>query len=238
MLIPSFFFPYTFLTGIRFLTLNFHLLLHLPRCVRLYGPLWTVSCFPFETSNGFLVRCISGTNSSMVNMLVTATCHSNLRAIRAVVSPGASGFVQELLGDELPTNRAERKFGNATAVGPFQTGPKGRLVCFRAVVNGVLIESLGYTRNRERNNYTVKLRDGRFGIVHEFFGEHEGLQARVENLAMITNGQHSCSTISKLTKCDTQRVIPVSEILEGPLMTISFQGVLSIIQHRPSPDAS
>ena len=89
--------------GLRYETLNFHLLLHLIACVRLYGPLWTVSCFPFETANGFLVRCISGTNSSMTNMLVTAGCLSNVRLIKDIVSPEVSPFVKELLGDPPPT---------------------------------------------------------------------------------------------------------------------------------------
>jgi len=152
------------LYGIRYETLNFHLLLHLVPCVRLYGPLWTVSCFPFETANGFLVRCISGTNNSMTNMLVTATCLSNVRLVRDVVSPAVAPFVQEMLGDNLPTKRKERVYENGTAVGPFKSGAGGE-ICFRAVVNRVLVESLGYERNANRNNYTVKLRDGRLGLV-------------------------------------------------------------------------
>jgi len=55
-------------------------------------------------------------------------------------------------------------YENGTAVGPFKSGAGGE-ICFRAVVNRVLVESLGYERNANRNNYTVKLRDGRLGLV-------------------------------------------------------------------------
>lgn len=41
--------------GLRFLTLNFHVLEHLGKCVRMFGPLWTITCFPFENANGWMV---------------------------------------------------------------------------------------------------------------------------------------------------------------------------------------
>ena len=247
--------PHFFSLGIRYETLNFHLLLHLVPCVRLYGPLWTVSCFPFETANGFLVRCISGTNNSMTNMLVTATCLSNVRLVRDVVSPAVAPFVQEMLGDNLPTKysslyfvgftfsdchsldhrRKERVYENVTAVGPFKSGAGGE-ICFRAVVNRVLVESLGYERNANRNNYTVMLRDGRLGLVKEFVVVGQKLQARIEDLGKKKG--HTCGSITKYDLTGTQRTVPVDDIVEGPLMTISCGGFLSLIRHQPSPEAS
>ena len=230
-------------------------MLHLVPCVRLYGPLWTVSCFPFETANGFLVRCISGTNNSMTNMLVTATCLSNVRLVRDVVSPAVAPFVQEMLGDNLPTKysslyfvgftfsdchsldhrRKERVYENVTAVGPFKSGAGGE-ICFRAVVNRVLVESLGYERNANRNNYTVMLRDGRLGLVKEFVVVGQKLQARIEDLGKKKG--HTCGSITKYDLTGTQRTVPVDDIVEGPLMTISCGGFLSLIRHQPSPEAS
>lgn len=37
----------------RYLTLNFHLLLHFTENVKQLGPIWGFSCFPFEDKNGF-----------------------------------------------------------------------------------------------------------------------------------------------------------------------------------------
>ena len=42
------------------MTMNVHLLQHLPSCVRQFGPLWSFSCFAFENLNGFLSGCIHG----------------------------------------------------------------------------------------------------------------------------------------------------------------------------------
>jgi len=42
------------------MTFNIHSLLHLPKCVQLWGPLWTHSCFPFEAENYRIKRQLQG----------------------------------------------------------------------------------------------------------------------------------------------------------------------------------
>ena len=101
------------------------------------------------------------------------------------------------------------------------------------------MESLGYERNANRNNYTVELRDGCLGFVKEFVVVDQKLQARIEDLSK--KGQTGGS-ITKYALKGTQRPVPVDDIvddiMEGSLMTISCGGFLSLIQHRPSPEAS
>ena len=135
----------------------------------------------------------------------------------------------------LVPRRDERVYGSATAVGPFKSGAEGEVVCFRAVIKGVLIESLGYERNANRNNYTVELRDGLFGLVKEFFVVGGELQASIEDLA---EKGPTCGSITKYIVKGTRRTVPVGDFVEGPLLTISCGDVLSLIQHRPSPEAS
>lgn len=48
--------------GNEHLTLNFHYLTHLVDLVRNHGPLWTVTCFPFESYNNIFTSFINGTN--------------------------------------------------------------------------------------------------------------------------------------------------------------------------------
>ena len=73
-------------------------------------------------------------------------------------------------------------YGNVTAVGPFKSGAGGGDL-LGAIVNRVLVESLGYERNANRNNFTVELRDGRLGLVKEFIVMGQKLQARIEDLS-------------------------------------------------------
>ncbi len=49
-------------TGAHNCTMNTHLVRHLVHYVRLYGPLWTHSCFFFESLNGQLLRLRHGTH--------------------------------------------------------------------------------------------------------------------------------------------------------------------------------
>ena len=48
--------------GLKYCKINVHLLSHLPRYVKLFGPLWTHSAFGFEDSIGHLVKKAHGTH--------------------------------------------------------------------------------------------------------------------------------------------------------------------------------
>ena len=52
---------YAHLYGDRHMSMNLHLLLHLPTIVKRFGPLWVTSCFSFENMNGILKSLIHGT---------------------------------------------------------------------------------------------------------------------------------------------------------------------------------
>lgn len=51
---PDFYHPY-------FMTINVHLLLHLPDLVEKLGPLWVFTCFPLEALNGEILNLVHGT---------------------------------------------------------------------------------------------------------------------------------------------------------------------------------
>lgn len=52
------------------MTFNIHLLSHLAKSVKLWGPLWTHSAFPFENANGKLLTLVKGTKG-VANQIVT-----------------------------------------------------------------------------------------------------------------------------------------------------------------------
>ena len=43
--------------------MNFHLMSHLASCVSSWGPVWSYSCFPFESMNGLLKLFFHGTKN-------------------------------------------------------------------------------------------------------------------------------------------------------------------------------
>ena len=48
------------IVGERYMTVCLHSLMHLPDCVRNLGPLWSHSCFTFESANGELLKLFHG----------------------------------------------------------------------------------------------------------------------------------------------------------------------------------
>lgn len=64
------------LYGLRNMTMNLHLLLHLAENVRKNGPLWCTSCFPYEDINGKLKFQVKSSNAahlqiySSINLII------------------------------------------------------------------------------------------------------------------------------------------------------------------------
>ena len=57
-------------------TINIHSLLHLADDVRNLGPLWTHSCFPFESYNGNLLKLFHGTQNVELQIVSSAITQS------------------------------------------------------------------------------------------------------------------------------------------------------------------
>ena len=55
----------------RYMSFNVHQLRHLGTCVLLWGPIWSFSTFPFEDSNGYLIRIKHGPNKVDVELFNT-----------------------------------------------------------------------------------------------------------------------------------------------------------------------
>lgn len=60
-LIHKFVYKYQLLYNEWSMLSNVHFLLHLPKSVLNFGPLWAHSCFAFETANGYLISLVNGT---------------------------------------------------------------------------------------------------------------------------------------------------------------------------------
>uniref|UniRef100_A0A1W7R5X7 Putative enspm-5 stu n=1 Tax=Aedes albopictus TaxID=7160 RepID=A0A1W7R5X7_AEDAL len=67
------------LYGVKFMTINIHLLLHLSAQISNFGPLWTVSMFCFEDFYGYLKGLIKGPNGPIIQIVrkysLMKSCH-------------------------------------------------------------------------------------------------------------------------------------------------------------------
>ena len=76
---------------------NLHILSHLTRYVRLWGPLWTHSTFCFENKNGLIKRLFHGTNDIgqqiLFNLSAQCTVHSLLYDIKLSDGDIVAGYI-------------------------------------------------------------------------------------------------------------------------------------------------
>ncbi|CAN7988418.1 unnamed protein product [Ixodes hexagonus] len=75
-----------YLYGESQMTLNVHTLLHIRKSVLLHGPLWTLSCFEFESSMGLLLKLVSSANGIPLQILSCIFFRDNFRQLQSMAS--------------------------------------------------------------------------------------------------------------------------------------------------------
>lgn len=196
------------LYGARYMTLNAHLLLHLPKCVKDLGPLFVYSCFPFESLNGDLLKLFHGTQYVETQILSAVNNHQILPLLIGKMSGTAldCSIVKKFLnkskiclglkidhnvyvvGQQLKSRMSKTvkdKLANFLGHQPVSVVYYGRLK-----VRNIIIHSEFYTRVTARNSYTVKYfsNDGflRFGLV-KTFAVHRMKECLCEKLCHCNN---------------------------------------------------
>ena len=93
-------------------THNVHLLTHLIKYVKLWGPLWTHSSFCFEHKNGLLKRDFHGTNSIFQQLLYNINSKSTIQSLLHQIKTNDGERVAEYFSDD------DNSCSNMTSLGP------------------------------------------------------------------------------------------------------------------------
>ena len=217
----------------RFMTLNFHLLLHLPDNVRQLGPLWAYSCFPFEDANGFLLKLVKGTQSVHSQLVDTMSIMHGIPYLeKTVVKDGSE--VHHLL-TKMKTSDSKRKtqlgkdifaLGKMTkinvndlsrdcfsALAKFlnDTVPTGHVYKFKRIkLYNRVYHSIEYTRVTVRNSYTIRFKDidgFDYGLINYFLLYQPDENENTRSLAL--------AVISKLQpNNDITKQFPYDDVLD------------------------
>jgi len=139
-------------------TYNLHNLIHMGLTVRRFGPLGTSSAFLFESLNGDLIDCIHGTKNHAVELATTLHLFQGSQALKARVE--AKNICPETLtGKDVVQCRSEIQtreisddmrsvLSGAALQSPYR-------LYYRAVVKGATYTSVSYSRQVEKNNYSI-----------------------------------------------------------------------------------
>lgn len=83
-----------YLYGEPQMTSNLHTLLHLPKAVLLHGPLWALSCFPFESNMGHILKLVSSSNGVPLQILSRCLLRNNFFRLRNMSSDEVQDYLQ------------------------------------------------------------------------------------------------------------------------------------------------
>ena len=185
-LLNYFVFMMPVLYGERYMTINLHSLLHLPLMAKELGPLWSNSCFPFESANGEILKLFHGTQYIDIQILNAVNVFQALPSLVKSMEQNinASIYVSRLL--KLKTSCEENCFSLSGKGHDIDLDNKQRiLLCAylnkpisgvkfygKAFIRGIHIYSSRFSSSTSRNSYTVKYinKEGiiSFGFVHWF----------------------------------------------------------------------
>lgn len=131
--------------------------------VRRCGPLWSVSCFGFESMNGHLKKHCHGTRNVLPQLIQNVRFHQKFSEHqRRVSSDGVCGRIVH--------KRLQPEYISALQAGHFSVSNPSLPIFLRYKLNGVVYQV--YNRKRLRNSSVCKFRKANgitaFGSIHCF----------------------------------------------------------------------
>lgn len=183
-LLMEFVVRFQMLYGDTAMTFNVHLLTHLAKAVKYWGPLWAHSAFPFENANGNLLRLVHGTKDVTKQIAKKFLLHRSIPYLMSLynVSDRVLQFCRQMIeyskvqhfqrseqavvldsGKVKGLSQADQAAFHAVGKVP----PNDVLIHKRMIHNGLVFTSHGYSRAKRRDNSCVTLTDGSKGQIQQ-----------------------------------------------------------------------
>lgn len=228
-LLQYFVFMFPSLYDARYVTINIHSLLHLPTTVKELGPLWSTSCFAFESANGDLLKLFHGTQCIDLQIVNAVHVFQKLPLLSQSISTVS---VSHKLVAKLTKQRENKHTSQFSLVGKgydkmLTNSLKVELCNFlqkntfdlkfynRAVIRDLLYHSIDYSRVSQRNSYTVKYFENKkacFGYIMWFADQDEECSDTSNKLVCIQKLEPVCFDLFNMHH---ENVIPDRHINEN-----------------------
>lgn len=163
------------------MTYNVHQLLHIPKSVVLFGPLWAHSCFSFEVNMGKLLRLVTSSNGVALQIATRLLLHSSLFALKALANDYALSLMEakckNTLGEVVPLGKAEAVSNSFLRAHSPLHGCE--VVEYKKInVSGAIITSEKYIRHIRINSTALILPDGTYAKAKRIFCSRHGSTER------------------------------------------------------------
>lgn len=125
-LLTKFVIDFEGLYGLKFMSINFHLIHHLVDIVRKLGPAWATTCFGLEDLNGILTRAVHGTRYVDLQMCSAFSMFASIPSlIRDINDEAVRAFCHYLQSKRARVKTTERLHDNIYRVGNIRHVPAG-----------------------------------------------------------------------------------------------------------------
>lgn len=232
-------------------TANSHLLIHLPKYVRLWGPLWTHSSFGFESKNGHLKHLFHGRNNIFHQLLFNVEVSYTLQLVHHKLVEVESQFTLDYLDKTTPRPNMVSIQSHIYAVGRQEVAVldeehsnllqgNGNVTMFlRMFKDGVMYYSTRFgracgKRDNTHCSYTNETGETCFGQIELFLCSPEPSafirQLKPSQASLISSAGHPCRDIlMKYVTTDilSSYIIPVDASSESALKLIPIQNIVS-----------
>lgn len=227
------------LYGRKNLTCNLHLLLHLSDDVRKFGPLWTMSCFPFENLNGVLKSYIHGSRYPELQIYSSLSTFLSLSELKQkILRPETEvhKFCKKM--DHSGTHRYKVKFlrNNLFAIGCYikiNEIPEFVINAMRnnynilnyskchffkrLLKNGMYYENEAYAYTKKSNSSCIKYNHNNinnFGVVQQFITVCD-----CDCETPCNRCNENCAFYAIITRCIVNNAF-VNSVTESPVVNI------------------
>lgn len=222
------------------MTFNVHQMEHIVKSVRLWGPLWAHSAFPFEAGNGKLKSCIKAAKGIPHQICRTLALENVVCELEELVTSSAvssyclslvSHVTQKsvclqtegvrLLGKGCPYQEFTGVVPNPLKVSP-QAAEYQRMLKW-----GTVYTTASYVGNKRNNSSVAKLSDGLVGTIEKIVLDGSSSFVVFRTLECLPYRSRSKRTLFKVRGHQTRcLVVPSSEVISPvvymPLGDISY----------------
>lgn len=166
------------LYDLKAITYNVHQMLHIPKSIADWGPLWAHSAFAFESANYKLLRAIHAANGIILQIIRFVNMQRFVQELEKIVYPTCSPIVIEycenlvigksknMLKITAPTYLGKEIIVDTHYVQNCNM-PRSTKIFTKMVYKGCLFTSARKVNARSRNDF-IQLTDGRFATVIDF----------------------------------------------------------------------
>ena len=221
------------LYGIKAMTYNVHLLLHLCKCVMNWGPLWSNSTFYYESENHRVLKAIKCAKGVTQQIARFVNLNNNLHVLEGYVSNRASEQVMfycyHIL--ERKVYNMHKKcniyyFGHGDVGEDYYNLPfinDSMQFYDKIVKDGCLYESNSKTKNRSNNSF-VLLNDGRFvNILCFIIDELNDNEIMLCNVINVVNYLSSYKVMQKVQSIQNEIRVEKTTNIRTILFFVLFQ---------------